>query len=72
MIANVTLDGHILSMPVNLHRENALFYNTKIFSLMGMQPPRTLADLLRTCKELKERVQRHEACPDFWFLCLTS
>lgn len=53
VIDNVTLDGHILSMPVNLHRENALFYNTKLFTLMGLQAPTTIAELLRVCQEIR-------------------
>jgi glucose/mannose transport system substrate-binding protein len=51
---DVTVGGHIVAMPVNLHRENSLFYNKRIFDKFKLDPPRSLADLLAICKTLKE------------------
>lgn len=52
-LADVTFDGHVYAMPVNVHRENALFYNQQIFSAQGLEPPTTLAELLSVCEKLK-------------------
>ena len=53
IISNMTVDGHIYSMPVNIHRENALFYNKQIFAAHNLQPPTTLSELLQVCATLK-------------------
>jgi glucose/mannose transport system substrate-binding protein len=53
ILADVTVDGHIYSMPVNIHRENTLFYNKQIFAAHNLQPPTTLAELMQVCATLK-------------------
>ena len=53
IMSNVTMDGHIYSMPVNIHRENTLFYNKQIFAAHNLQPPTTLAELMQVCATLK-------------------
>ena len=53
IIADVTVDGHIYSMPVNIHRENTLFYNKQIFAAHSLQPPTTIDELLQVCATLK-------------------
>jgi glucose/mannose transport system substrate-binding protein len=53
VLGDVTLGGHILAMPVNLHRENSLFYNKHIFERFHLAPPATTADLLAACRTLK-------------------
>lgn len=53
ILSNVTVDGHIYSMPVNIHRENTLFYNKQIFAAHNLQPPTTLAELMQVCATLK-------------------
>jgi glucose/mannose transport system substrate-binding protein len=54
VINDVTLDGEIYSMPVNIHRENALHYNVEIFTELGLDVPTTLEELLATCETLKQ------------------
>lgn len=49
----VTIDGVVRAMPVNIHRENALLYNKKVFDELGLSPPTTLDELLATCESLK-------------------
>jgi glucose/mannose transport system substrate-binding protein len=53
VLADVTSDGHIFAMPVDVHRENTLFYNQKLFAANNLSPPRTLDQLLEACKTLK-------------------
>ncbi|RYZ04904.1 MAG: carbohydrate ABC transporter substrate-binding protein [Myxococcales bacterium] len=53
VLADVTFDGKIYSMPVNIHRENAVHYNKKIFEDLGLAIPTTLEELLAACETLK-------------------
>jgi glucose/mannose transport system substrate-binding protein len=53
LIENVTFDGEIVAMPVNIHRENALHYNVKIFDELGLTVPQTIEELLSTCEAIK-------------------
>jgi glucose/mannose transport system substrate-binding protein len=53
VINDVKLGNNILSMPVNMHRENALFYNVKLFADNGLEPPTTLAELRSTCEKFR-------------------
>jgi glucose/mannose transport system substrate-binding protein len=54
VIDDVTVDGHVYAMPVNIHRENALFYNKEIFARYDLEPPTSVAELLAVCDTLKE------------------
>jgi glucose/mannose transport system substrate-binding protein len=53
VLREVTRDGRILAMPVNLHRENTLLYNRRILEAHHIAPPATVAELLAACKALK-------------------
>jgi len=53
VLSDVTVDGHVYSMPVNIHRENALFYNKRVFADHDLAPPTTLADFFAACETLK-------------------
>jgi len=53
VLANVTIGGKIMAMPVNVHRENALFYNKQLFADNDLTPPTTVAELLDDCTTLK-------------------
>ena len=48
----VTVDGKVYAMPVNVHRENALFYNKQIFEDHDLEPPTTIAEFLSVCETL--------------------
>jgi len=54
VITDVKVGGKIYAMPVNIHRENALFYNKQIFADHHLTPPTTVAELLTVCAELKQ------------------
>ena len=53
VLADVTVDGEIYGLPVNLHRENALFYNKQIFADNNLEPPTTLEEFWQVCDALK-------------------
>jgi glucose/mannose transport system substrate-binding protein len=52
VIDDVTIDGEIYSMPVNIHRENAVHYNKQIFEDLELEIPTTLEELLIVCESL--------------------
>lgn len=49
----ITHDGSIYAMPVGVHRENAVFMNSAIFTANDLEEPTTVAELLTTCETLK-------------------
>jgi glucose/mannose transport system substrate-binding protein len=53
LINDVTRDGHIYAMPVNVHRENTLFYNRRLLAAHHVAVPTTIQELLAACRKLK-------------------
>jgi glucose/mannose transport system substrate-binding protein len=53
VLADVTSDGAILALPVNMHREDTLLYNRRLLDAHNIRPPTTIAELLDACKRLK-------------------
>ena len=53
LIHDVSRDGHIYAMPVNVHRENTLFYNRHLFAAHHVAVPKTVPELLQVCRKLK-------------------
>ena len=49
----VTIGGHPYSVPLNLHIQNILYYNKKLFDDNQLTPPATYDDLMATCKKLR-------------------
>jgi glucose/mannose transport system substrate-binding protein len=41
LLRNVTVDGHIVSAPVDIHGANWMFTSTKVFKAVGLEPPKT-------------------------------
>jgi len=54
VLMDVSVDGDIYGMPVNLHRENALFYNMQVFAAHDLEAPTTLEEFWQVCEALKE------------------
>jgi glucose/mannose transport system substrate-binding protein len=46
LVKNITVDGHVIAVPVNLHGANWMFYSTKVFSDLDMAPPKTWDEFL--------------------------
>ena len=53
LVKNITVDGHVIAVPVNLHGANWMFYSTKVFSALNMAPPKTWDELLAEADKIK-------------------
>jgi glucose/mannose transport system substrate-binding protein len=49
----VTIDGHPYSVPLNMHLENILYYNKKLFDELGLSVPAGYDDLMAACEAIK-------------------
>ncbi|MBA5777120.1 carbohydrate ABC transporter substrate-binding protein [Stappia sp. F7233] len=47
-------DGQFYAVPVNIHGQNWLWYNTDVFSKAGLQPPKTFQDMIAAGPKLRE------------------
>ena len=54
ILHDVTQGGHVVVMPLNVHRENTLLYNRRLFAKYNLAVPTTLDELLVTCRRFKE------------------
>jgi glucose/mannose transport system substrate-binding protein len=54
IVKAITREGKVYAVPVNIHGQNWLWYNTKIFADAGLQPPKTFADLIALGPKLKQ------------------
>ncbi|PVE22054.1 sugar ABC transporter substrate-binding protein [Microvirga sp. KLBC 81] len=48
-------NGKFYAVPVNIHGQNWLFYNTKIFADAGLEPPKTFPELVKSGEKLKAK-----------------
>lgn len=53
VLKDVTVDGHVYGMPVNIHRENSFFYNKQIFQENNIAVPTSTSEFLTACETLK-------------------
>ena len=53
LLEQITHEGEIYSVPVNIHRSNILWYNKKIFDDNQLTPPTTLDDFFTVAEALK-------------------
>lgn len=54
VIDALSYDGKIYGVPVNIHRNNALFYNVHVFAEQDLMPPSTLQELLDVSQSLQD------------------
>lgn len=50
----VSFNGHIYSVPVNIHRSNVLWYNPEIFKKYNLSVPTTLDEMFAVAETLKK------------------
>ena len=55
LIDIISYKGEIYSVPVNIHRSNVLWYNTRVFAAARMRPPQNLDELMSVCELLSRR-----------------
>ncbi len=48
----VTVNGHPYTVPLNMHIQNILYYNIKLFKELSLEPPTTFAELLSACEAI--------------------
>jgi glucose/mannose transport system substrate-binding protein len=48
-------EGKFFAVPVNVHGQNWMFYNTKIFADAGLEPPKTFPELIASGEKLKTK-----------------
>jgi glucose/mannose transport system substrate-binding protein len=48
-------EGKFFAVPVNIHGQNWLFYNTKVFADAGIEPPKTFPELIASGDKLKAK-----------------
>lgn len=53
LLDQLKINGEIYTVPVNIHRSNVMWYNTKIFSDNGLKPPATLEEFFTVAETLK-------------------
>jgi glucose/mannose transport system substrate-binding protein len=53
LVKNITVDGHVIAVPVNLHGANWMWYSTKIFGDLNMTPPKTWDEFLAEADKIK-------------------
>ena len=51
----VVREGKFYAVPVNIHGQNWMFYNTKVFADAGLEPPKTFPELIATGEKLKAK-----------------
>jgi glucose/mannose transport system substrate-binding protein len=54
LVKAITRDGKVYAVPVNIHGQNWLWYNTKIFADAGLEPPKSFAELVALGPKLKD------------------
>ena len=55
LINQIRYNGHLYSVPVNIHRANILWYNPKVFKDNNLEPPKTLDDFFKVADALKAK-----------------
>lgn len=50
-----SIDGQIYGLPINVHRNNVIWYNKKIFTEHGIEPPTTFDEFFEIAETLKAK-----------------
>jgi glucose/mannose transport system substrate-binding protein len=53
LVKNMTYDGHVIAVPVNIHGANYQFYSLKVFDELKMQPPKSWDEFLANAPRIK-------------------
>src|ERR687885_505270 len=56
LLDQISYQGHIYSVPVNIHRSNVLWYSPKVLDEAGIaKAPATVAEFISDLKTVKEK-----------------
>lgn len=53
LLDQLTINGEIYTVPVNVHRSNVMWYNIKVFNDNGLKPPTTMDEFFTVAEALK-------------------
>ena len=53
LVKNIMLDGHFYSAPIDISGTNWMFYSTKIFHDLNLQPPKTWDEFFEQAPKIK-------------------
>jgi glucose/mannose transport system substrate-binding protein len=53
LVKNMTYDGHVIAVPVNIHGANYQFYSLKVFNDLKMPPPKSWDEFLADAPKIK-------------------
>ena len=53
ILKNVIIYGHFVSAPVDIHSANWMFYSTKVFKALNLQPPKTWDEFFAQAPQIK-------------------
>ena len=53
LLKAVSVDGHPYVVPLNMHIQNILYYDKKLFDELGITPPTTFDELIAACETIK-------------------
>jgi glucose/mannose transport system substrate-binding protein len=53
LVKNMSYDGHVIAVPVDLHGANYQFYSVKIFDELKLQPPKTWDEFFAMAPKIK-------------------
>jgi glucose/mannose transport system substrate-binding protein len=66
-------DGQLFAVPVDIERDNNLYYNTAVLQAEGVEPPATLPDFYAACSKLEAADVTPLAVPAAgWVLALVA
>ena len=52
LVNSVSVNGHPYAVPLNMHIQNVLYYNQRLFNELKLTPPTSYAELLAACKTI--------------------
>ncbi len=53
ILKNVTVDGHIVSAPVDMHGANWMFFSVRVFKALNLDPPKTWDEFFAQAPKIK-------------------
>jgi glucose/mannose transport system substrate-binding protein len=53
LVSNMSYDGHVIAVPVNIHGANYQFYSVRVFNQLKMEPPKTWDEFLAAAPKIK-------------------
>jgi glucose/mannose transport system substrate-binding protein len=54
LVEQITINGEIYSIPLNIHRSNVLWYNPVVFEANHLDPPETIEDFFQAAEVLED------------------